>query len=522
MVVAPHGLAAQSGLAVLREGGDVIEAALATAATLAVVYPHMSGIGGDAFWMIRAPGGLPRVFASAGRSPMGLDADFYRERGLEAIPAHGPLAANTVAGAVAAWHAVLDLSRSEWRGATPLERLLADAIAYSEDGYTVTHSQARTVEGHRASLQDQPGFASVFFDHGSPRRQGMTERQPRLAQVLRRLAQAGLDDFYRGELAEIIASDLATVGSPVTGEDLRAHRALEVEPLSVAFAGGRLFNCPPPTQGLASLLILALFERAGGAGLDPMGGDYAHLMVECTKLAFEIRDRYIRDPRDLECDPRDFLAASALDELAGRIDMAVAAPWGGPVDLGDTTWFGAIDGEGRAVSAIQSIFHGFGSGVVLPRTGICWHNRGSSFALAPSSPRYLLPRRQPFHTLNPAMAELPDGRLVSYGTMGGEGQPQTQAAVLSRYRFHGYSLQQAITAPRWLLGRAWGASTHTLKLESRFDPQVLASLAERGHDVEPVAPFDELMGHAGALALDRQGTMEGGADPRGDGLVAAF
>ena len=183
---------------------------------------------------------------------------------------------------------------------------------------------------------------------------------------------------------------------------------------------------------------------------------------------------------------------------------------------------GVVDVEGRAVSMIQSIYFEFGSGVVLPQTGIWWQNRGCSFDLRPDRLRSLEPGRKPFHTLNPAMARLNDGRLLVYGTMGGEGQPQTQAAVFSRYVWGGHNVRSAVAAPRWLLGRTWAEQSTTLKLESRYAPDIIAKLREMGHPVEVAGDFDERMGHAGALVLHPEGWIEGGEDPRSDGCVAAW
>jgi gamma-glutamyltranspeptidase/glutathione hydrolase len=222
-------------------------------------------------------------------------------------------------------------------------------------------------------------------------------------------------------------------------------------------------------------------------------------------------------------DPQALLDDSAaLNAMAARIDPRRALPWPQPPSAGDTTWFAAIDRNGRAASVIQSLYFEFGSGVVLPRTGIVWQNRGASFRLAEDGWNALKPRRKPFHTLNPALARFDDGRVMAYGTMGGEGQPQTQAAVFTRYARFGMPLQQAVTAPRWLLGRAWGDQSTTLKLEDRFDPALYVELRAAGHEVELVGPFDTMMGHAGAIVRDGHGALEGASDPRSDGGVAAW
>lgn len=522
MVVAPHSLAAQAGLAVLREGGNALEAAVATAATLAVVYPHMTGIGGDAFWLFKEPGADPVGIDGSGRLGKDLDACFYHEHGHDVIPTRGVLAANSVAGAVSAWDKALDYSHRLWRGRIPLTRILADAITYAEQGYPVTESQARTTRERAQELGDQPGFADIFLDKGAARPMGSRERNPALAETLKQIARHGSGAFYRGALATSIADELWRLGCPLRHGDLYPHQAEFVTPLATTFAGGRLYNTAPPSQGLTSLMILSLFERAGGLDTEPDSAEYVHLLVEATKLAFQIRDRYVRDPQDMPIPAAEFLSDDRLDRLAARISPDSTLPWRGPGDPGDTTWFGVIDHQGRSVSAIQSLYHEYGSGVVLQDTGIVWQNRGISFSLQPDTPRSIAPERKPFHTLNPALAELGDGRVMVYGSMGGDGQPQTQAALLSRIAGFGVGLQDAITRPRWLLGRTWGNPSTSLKLESRFPSATVETLARLGHEVETVGAFDEVVGHAGAISRTREGLLEGGCDPRSDGCVAAY
>ncbi len=267
-------------------------------------------------------------------------------------------------------------------------------------------------------------------------------------------------------------------------------------------------------------MILAIFDRLGLNIADEF--EHVHGLVEAIKQAYIVRDREICDPAHMSADARTFLADDVLDGLAAKIDRRVAKPWPAEPSDGDTTWIGVVDGVGRAVSLIQSHYFEFGSGVVLPSTGINWQNRGSSFSLNRKARNFLRPRTRPFHTLNPAMARFKDGRTMVYGTMGGEGQPQTQAAVFSRYAWLNTELQAAVTAPRWLLGRAWGDTSTSLKLEDRFAPQTIAALRAAGHDVELTAPFTSVMGHAGAIVRHASGVMEGATDPRSDGAVAAW
>jgi oxamate amidohydrolase len=517
MVVAPHQLAAQAGLAVLREGGNAIEAMVAAASTVAVVYPHMNSIGGDNFWLIAEPEREPIAIMACGGAGAKATAEFYR--GHTAIPPRGPLAANTVAGAISGWDAALQIG-SRWGGRLPLSRVLADAIAYGRDGVAVTVSQYKNTTAKLVELKDVPGYAAQFLVQGQPPAIGALFRQPRLAATLERLGNAGLDDFYRGEIGAANAAELARLGSPVTAADLECHQAVEAKPLRVDVRCGTVYNVPPPTQGLASLMILGVFDRLGCAEAD--GFAFLHGLVESTKQAFLVRDRVVTDPAYMAGDPASYLSEATLLEMAGRIKPDRAVPWPAPAASGDTVWLGVIDGQGRAVSLIQSIYWEFGSGVVLKDTGVLWQNRGVSFSLSERALNVLRPGRKPFHTLNPAMARLKDGRLMVYGTMGGEGQPQTQAAVFTRHALYGQELQAAVTAPRWLLGRTWGATSTTLKLESRFDPAVIEALGRAGHDVEVVAPFTDVMGHAGGIARCSSGVLEGAADPRGDGVVATF
>lgn len=513
IVSAPHHLAAEAGCGVLRDGGNAAEACVAVAATLAVVYPHMTGIGGDGFWLIAEADGRVHGIHGCGGAAAAADLSLYA--GMAAVPTRGPLAANTVAGTISAWEAALA------GGTLPLDRLLRDAIDHAERGVAVTAGGAAIAAAKGAELRGQPGaYAAIFEPDGRPLVAGDVLRQPALAATLRTLAADGLDSFYRGDLARRIAADLAALGSPVSADDLAAHRATRPDPLSVAIRGATLWNSAPPTQGIASLLILALFDRLEIDSVDDL--PFVHGLVEATKQAFRWRDRHCGDPAHMSEDAQALLDdAAALDAMTSAIDPARALPWPQPPQWGDTCWFGAADARGQVVSCIQSTYFEFGSGVVLPDTGITWQNRGSSFRLAAAGWNALKPGRKPFHTLNPALARFDDGRVMAYGTMGGEGQPQTQGAVFARYA-RGVDLQDAISAPRWLLGRTWGEETTSLKLEDGFAPDVYDGLAAAGHQVERVGAPTATMGHAGAVVRHADGRLDGATDPRSDGGVATW
>jgi gamma-glutamyltranspeptidase len=523
MAVAPHAAASQSALAVLREGGNAIEAMIAAAATIAVVYPHMNSIGGDSFWLLHVPGEAPGAIDGCGAAAHQASRAWYAERGhSHTIPPRGGIAANTVAGTISGWGAAHELSRRALGGRLPLTRLLADAITYAREGTPVTVSQSALTAAKLGELHGQPGFAETFLDAGGVPPAGGRFFQTRLADTLQRIATAGTSDFYRGELAQSLAADLAGVGSPLLARDLAAHRAQLVDPLQLNHSAGTLHNMTPPTQGVVSLLILGILDVLNIRDVPQGSADYVHLCVEATKQAFLVRDAQVTDPRYMKVPAQRLLAPDHVGMLARRIDRHRAAPWGATTRAGDTIWMGVIDGAGRAVSFIQSIYHEFGAGIVLPGSGVNWQNRGCSFSLKADALNALEPGRKPFHTLNPALARLSDGRTVVYGTMGGDGQPQTQCALFTRAIDQGMPPQAAISAPRWLLGRTWGKPSESLKLESRFDAGVVSELAARGHDVEIIGAYDETVGHAGMIIRHADGVLEGGADPRSDGAVAAY
>ncbi len=519
MVVAPHHLAAEAGTRVLRDGGNAVEAMIAAAAAIAVVYPHMNSLGGDNFWLIHEPGKAPVGVDACGGAAGLATPDYYADQGLAAIPGRGPHAALTVAGALSGWQTAFRQSQA-MGGKLPLSRLLEEAIHHAKAGVPVAATLGNNASAKLHELKDQPGFASTYLVDNQPVQTGQLFKQPKIAETLEHLIRHGLDDFYRGELAESVAAELEAAGSPLRVSDFRDYNALEVEPLSLEVNGHKVFNMPPPTQGLASLMLLGIFSRLNIQSVDDFA--YVHALVESTKQAFRLRDSEVSDPQYMRHPAAHFLQGSELDRLAGGVNMNTAQPWPDASVGGDTVWLGAVDSEGRAVSFIQSIYWEFGSGVILPDSGITWQNRGTSFSLDPSHHNCLKPGRRPFHTIQPALAHLQDGRVMPYGTMGGEGQPQTQAMVLSRYLSGQHDLQQAITAPRWLLGKTWGSDVTNLRIESRFDAAVYEQLLAAGHDLEVIGEYDEVMGHAGALVLHPNGLIEGASDPRSDGAACGL
>jgi gamma-glutamyltranspeptidase/glutathione hydrolase len=517
VAAAPHRAAAETGRAILAEGGNALEAMVAMAATIAAVYPHMNHIGGDGFWLVRESSGRVRALMGAGPAGAKATQALYRDHGHDTIPPRGPLAALTVPGAIATWMLALEGAKAH-RGRLPLDVLLGAAIKHAQ-GYVVTRSQARLTAEKLDECKDAPGFAATFLLDGKPPAEGAILKQTALAATLDQLVNAGLADFYRGDVGREIAADLENIGSPVTRADLSGYEAVVREPLTVSIQGGTLYNTPPSTQGLASLIILALFDRLRVAQAESF--DHVHGLVEATKRAFRVRDRFVTDPERLSGPPARYLDKAFLDGEAGKIDRSKAARWPARPGDGDTIWMGAADSSGLVVSYIQSLYWEFGSACVLPRTGVLMQNRGASFSLERDAVNPLQPGRRPFHTLNPALAVLRDGRVMAYGAMGGDGQPQSQAALFTRHVVYGVPLEQAIDRPRWLLGRTWGSAHTNLRLESRFAEGLIDRLLSAGHDVEVLSDaYSDTMGHAGAVVLHPNGTLEGAHDPRADGGAA--
>jgi gamma-glutamyltranspeptidase len=515
---APHRLAALAGRDILESGGTAIEAMVAAAATIAVTYPHMNGIGGDGFWLIHAPGAEPIGISACGQAAALATPDWYADRGhTVSLPARGAQAALTVPGTIGGWARALSLVPQARR--LTLERLLRSAVAYARDGIAVTGNQTRTTAEKLEGLKDVTGFSDIYLVDGDAPGRGYRLRQPVLAQTLEQLAQDGLDSFYSGKIAAAHADFLRENGSPLRQDDFTAYAAQTVAPLRADTSWGSLYNMPPPTQGVASLMILALFDRLKVT--EGEGFDHVHGLIEATKQAFLLRNAGLGDPCAMKEAAQNWLDDALLDRLAARIDRETALPWPHEPAEGDTIWMGAADADGTVVSFIQSVFWEFGSGLTCPETGVVFQNRGAGFSLS-DGPNRLAPGKRPFHTLNPALGRLADGRVLAYGTMGGEGQPQTQSAVFTRYAQFGMDLQEAITAPRWLLGKTWGDDTTTLKLEDRFDSGLVARLRAAGHEVETVAAFSDLAGHAGAVLRHPTGLLEAASDPRADGDALAF
>jgi gamma-glutamyltranspeptidase len=534
-VTAPHYLASQAGLSVLRQGGNAIDAAIAAASTLSVVYPHMAALGGDNFWLIyNSQTGELRGLNASGRAGQRATMGLYASKRFRRIPPRGYYAANTVPGCVSGWGEAYRYSRDSLRTEFPWKNLFTDAIRYAETGCPVSASLAKwlvinlsTADSELNNLQRFPGFRQIFLkSDGTPYQVGEILRQPELFSTLRSLAEQGPEEFYLGEIARKIVADLEAHDGMLSLNDFAGHQADWVQPISVPYRDHIAFNLPPNSQGMASLSILNILNQFDAAEFPEGSAAYYHLIIEATKEAFRDRDRYLTDPAFQNIPVREILSLEHGQAQAARIRAGRNAALVDPKPLdakGDTIWLGVVDQAGNAVSLIQSIYHDFGSAIVPVGSGVLLHNRGCYFSLDPEHVNRLEPGKRTFHTLNPAMLFQRGKPLLIYGTMGGEGQPQTQAAVVTRIVDHKLSPQDAIEAPRWLYGRTWGVAENNVKLESRIPDDVAIALRRLGHSVEIVESYAQIMGHAGAILIDQQTQIQYGAsDPRGDGIAICY
>jgi oxamate amidohydrolase len=516
MVVSPHYLASMAGSQILQRGGNAFDAAVAISACLAVVYPHMTGLGGDSFWLMHnAHDQKIRAYNGSGRSGYGVHRGIYE--GETSIPYRGVKSAITVPGMVDGWNAIL-----QEYGRLALSDVLEPAIAYAQNGFPFTKDQYENTEKNYELLSSMPLTSGIYTPNRSIPHVGERFVQKELAQSLQYIAKEGRDGFYKGEIAQKIVSYLQDNGGLLTLDDFADHSGDWVEPISTTYRGYSVFQVPPNSQGFTGLMTLNMLEKFQLDQIPQGSFEYYHLLVEALKLSFRDRNQVLTDPEFYDIPLDRLLSKSYAAQLSQSIDMRYMQPVTSYSMGSDTAYAAVVDQEGNAVSFIQSLYFEFGSAVVGGDTGILLQNRGSFFSLDPGNVNCLEPRKRTFHTLMPAMA-CKDGKpSILYGTQGGEGQPQTQTAIITRMIDYGMAPQQAVSEPRWVWGRTWGADSSELKIESRVDLRTIERLKQAGHQVQVVADYDGLMGHAQAIRIDEQGFLSGGADPRGDGAAIGW
>ncbi len=516
IVAAPHYLAAEAGLEILKTGGNAIDAAIAASAILQVVYPFVCGLGGDVFMLIYdAKSGELYGLNGSGRSAQMATIKRYRELGYTTMPVFG-IHTVTVPGCASGWDAAMQRF-----GRLGLAQALAPAIAYAEEGFAIGPGLHAALAAGSARTEIHRSWHKHFLPNGTVPPVGAVVRFPTLARTLQAIAKGGSDTFYHGEIADQIAAFFAREGGLITRDDLAAHQSEWVTPLSVPFAGLRIYELPPNTQGITALQMLGILD-ALQLGEDPLAPETVHLSVEAKKLAFADRATYLTDAAYMRIDPTAFIDPDYLARRRALIDPARAQPSFDPGSFtGDTIYLCTADRDGNIVSLIQSTYMGFGSGVVVDDTGIVLQNRGAYFSLEPKAANALAPAKRTLHTLIPSMA-LRDGRpAMVFGTMGGDGQPQIHLQVYTAVARFGLNIQQAIEMPRWIHGDTPGGET--LLLESRFPPATLDTLRRLGHRVQEHGMWSSTMGYTQGIVFDAStGVMQGGSDPRAEGIAAGW
>ncbi len=509
MVATSQPLAAQAGLAMLAAGGNAVDAALAAAMALTVVEPTGCGLGSDAFAIVWDGERLHGLNAS-GRSPSAWTPDYFA--GLEKMPQRG-WDSVTVPGVVGGWMAL-------WRrfGSLPLATIGAPAAGYARHGFQVSPSIAFRWAFEADIHGGEGGFSEAFLVDGRAPRTGETFRLPALAASIEDIVATEGESFYRGALAARMVADARAKGGAMTADDLAAERPDWVDTVAVEFAGASVHEIPPNGHGIAALIALGIAERAG-IGRRPVDDiDTLHVAIEAMKLAMADAAEYVADPHSLRLHPADLLDKAYLGTRARLVDIERAGdPGHGAPGPGGTVYLAAGDASGMMVSFIQSNFMGFGSGVVVPGTGISLQNRGSGFTLRPGHANTVGPRKRPAHTIIPAFVRGPDGgALMALGVMGGPMQPQGHLQLLLRTLVYGQDPQLAIDAPRWRV-----ISGRKVAVEPGFDSRLVAGLRARGHEI--VDPPDGVFAFGGAqMVMRTRGGYVGGSDARKDGQAVGF
>lgn len=516
MISSPHYLASQVGLRVLQEGGNAVDAAIAANATLNVVLPQQCHIGGDLFALVWDPSdeSLAGLNAS-GPAPADASVEQIRSLGYKAIPERGPLAV-TVPGTVGGWAALADRY-----GSWGLDELLQPAAEYARNGFPVSAKLVRAIDMLGPLLDTFEQAGRVFRPNGVPG-PGDILRQPALATTFDRVRQEGPTGFYHGAVAADIVRTLQAGGSEMSEDDLAAYEPEWVTPLSVSYRGVELVELPPNTQGPMALLLANIAEGwpVTEIGHTTTGG--VHAYSEAVRRALVERNDFIADPNKAEVPLERFTDKEAARGHREAIDRRRPSGIRAENEPGDTVYLCVVDGDGLAISLIQSLYMGFGSGVLAPESGVLLQNRGFSFSLDPAHPNAISGGKRPRHTLIPAML-LRDGKpWTVFGCMGGDAQAHIHLQLLIGLVDFGLDPQSAIETPRWIAGSD-AQGEPLLIIESRFGKEVLESLYDIGHQIEVGAEWDPRTGHSQIIQIDRQrGILAGGADPRGDGVAVGW
>ncbi len=508
MAATSHPLATLAALDVLRAGGTAADAAVTACAVLCVVEPHMTGIGGDCFVMLAKPGQPPWGYNGCGRSASRASAEALRAQGLREIGTS--IHAVTVPGAVEAWEATLKA-----HGTIGLDRALAPAIRYAENGFPIAARVAFDWARFVPRLKSDPGSAKYYLFNGTSPKEGDVIRLPALARTLKTIAAKGARALYEGEIADDMAATLAAHGSLITAEDIAGHKGEVVTPIASNYRGLDVFELPPNGQGLTALVMLNILENFDLKSLEALGPERFHLMLEAARIAFAVRDTHIAEPKAMRIDVAKLLDKSWAKSLAAKIDPAKRVPLPkAPTPGNETTYISIVDKDRMAVSFINTLYSNFGYGLCTEKTGIMFTNRGSCFTLEPGHPNEVGPSKRPMHTIIPALG-LRGGRVdYSFGVMGAHYQPMGHAQIVLNLIDYGMDVQQAIDAPRAFFVGEDSA------VERGMPAATVEGLKKRGHHVTtPETPW----GGAQVINIDWQrGVLIAGSEPRKDGCALGY
>jgi gamma-glutamyltranspeptidase / glutathione hydrolase len=515
IVATSQTLASQAGAQVLARGGSAVDAAIAANAVLGVVEPMNNGIGGDLFAIYwEAKTGALSGLNSSGWAPQGLTPEFLKQKGLTQMPNVG-IHSVTVPGCVAGWQAL-----HKRFGRLPWAELFQPAIYYAKNGFPVTELISAYWLADQAKLATDPNARRIFLVNGQAPQLGETFRNPEYARALEAIAKDGADAFYRGAIAKAVLETSQRLGGTMTAADLADFEPEWVQPISTTYRGWTVYELPPNGQGMAALEMLNIFERFPLPQWGFLNAEAFHVKLEAQKLAYADLRRYLADPRFVQVPVAGIISKPYAKQRASSIDMNRArcdVPPGDPTHVGgDTIYMTAVDKDGNILSLIQSLYEGFGSGVVVDGFGFHLQDRGALFVLDPSHPDVLAPRKRPFHTIIPAFME--KGKVhIGFGIMGGLNQAQAHAQFVSNIVDYGMNIQAGLEAPRFTKHSFGGCE---FMMEDRVPSEVRQALTEKGHRLELRGAFSTFMGGGQAVMHDSSsGVNYGASSPRKDGAA---
>jgi len=514
MVASSQPLASAEGIKILMQGGSAADAAVTMAATLQVLEPMMTGLGGDMFALYydEREQTLHGLNAS-GRSPAAISREYLVGRGMSRVPEEG-FCPVMVPAALKGW-AILH----ERFGSMEFDALLQPAIRFAREGFPVAPKTAALWAQYVEKLKRFPAASSTYLIDGRAPLAGELFRQPDLAGTIEKIARKGIDEFYSGETAEKIADYFLKNGGLLAQEDLEECSVQWVKPISTEYMGHTVYELPPNGQGMMVIEALNILKKFDLSKLHHNSSEYIHIMIEATRLAFADAYKFVADPDVVDIPVEELISQEYAAGRANLIDTgrAIAEPEAGiPGIKGDTTYFTVVDRDLNAVSFINSIFHPFGAGVVIDGMGVCLGNRGCLFSMERGHPNVIAPRKRPYNTIIPAMLFRDDKPVLSFGVMGGFMQPQGHLQVISNLLNFGMNIQEAIESPRYRVMEAG-----TMALEKGFSPDAAEALSAKGHEIQDGGQV--FFGGAQGIVINRErGVFEGGSDPRMDGCAIGW